>query len=25
LKDLKMKKIKKDMGDGRYIIYYEWS
>jgi len=25
LKDLKMKKIRKDMGDGRYIIYYEWS
>ena len=25
IKKLKMKKIKKDMGDGRYIIYYEWS
>jgi len=22
---MKMKKIRKDMGDGRYIIYYEWS
>ncbi|HGE70895.1 TPA: hypothetical protein ENX78_08680 [Candidatus Poribacteria bacterium] len=25
IKKLKMKKIKKDMGDGRYIVYYEWS
>jgi len=24
IKKLKMKKIKKDMGDGRYIIYYDW-
>jgi 2,3-diketo-5-methylthio-1-phosphopentane phosphatase len=25
IKKLRMKKIKKDMGDGRYIIYYEWT
>jgi len=25
IKDLKMKKIKNDMGDGRYIIFYDWS
>lgn len=25
IKKLKIKKIKKDMGDGRYIVYYDWS
>ncbi len=25
IKKRKMKKTKKDMGDGRYIVYYEWS
>jgi 2-hydroxy-3-keto-5-methylthiopentenyl-1-phosphate phosphatase len=25
IKNLKMKKTKKDMGDGRYIIYYDWT
>jgi len=25
IKKLKMKKIKKSMDDGRYIIYYDWS
>jgi len=25
IKNLKMKKVKKDMEDGRYIVYYDWS
>ena len=25
IKDLKMKKVSEGMGDGRYIIYYDWS
>ena len=25
IKKLRMKKVKKDMGDGRYIIYYDWT